>query len=233
MEAVLPSRRSIVPCVLLGALILLAAGCGNVVPPGETPRVTIDKQPVVFANRMFDPSRPPADMPPLAFGELAQCDSNFQSAASVAGRSRQTDATHATVTIAEIRMMLRLNIIIWLPVNGVTQHIIEHEEGHRQIAEHYYATAGDLAERIAAPYLGKEVVVSGGDLQAEVNKLLQQIGADITAEYNKQLNPEPTQLRYDAITDHSRNSIPTKDAVAQALRGVTFASSPSATIPGN
>jgi hypothetical protein len=205
-------------CGSLGAILLLALGCGNTVPPGETPRVTIDKQPVVFANRMFDPSRPQADMPPLAFGELAQCDSNFQSAASVAGRSRQTDATHATVTITQIRMTLQLHITIWLPVTGVTQHVIEHEQGHRQIAEHYYATAGELAERIAAPYLGKEVVVTGTDLQAELNEALQKIGADITAEYNRQLDPEPTQLRYDAITDHSRNSIPAKDAVAQALR---------------
>jgi len=233
VEAALSSRRSIVSRVLLGALILFGVGCGNVVPPGETPRVTIDKQPVVFANRMFDPSRPPADMPPLAFGEQAQCDTSFASNASVGGQSRQMDAMHATVTITQIKVTLQLNIIIWLPVSGVTQHVIEHEEGHRQISEHYYQTADKLAERIAAPYLGKQVAITGADLHAEFNKVLQQMGAEITAEYNRQLNPEPAQLRYDAITDHSRNGVLAKDAVAQVLQGVSFASSPSATIPGN
>ena len=37
---------------------------------------------------------------------------------------------------------------------------------------------------------------------------------------HKKLNPEPTQLRYDAITNHSRNEVPAKDAVAQALKEV-------------
>jgi len=223
-EAALPSRRSILLCVLLGALILGLVGgwlgwwnFSSLRQPAEAPRMTIDKQPVRFTNRIFDPARPPADMPPLTFGEEAQCDSNFLSSASVAGEARQTDAVHATVTITQIKMTLQLNITIWLPVS-VTQHVIEHEEGHRQISEHYYETADKLAERIAATYLGKEVVITGADLHAELTKLLQQMGAEITAEYNRQLDPQPAQLRYDALTDHSRNGVLAKDAVAQALR---------------
>src|SRR5207302_1573088 len=83
---------------------------------------------------------------PLAPGENAECDSNFLSNASVRGESRQTDATHATVTITEIKVTLQLNINIWVPT-GVTQHVIEHEEGHRQVSEYYYQTADKLAER--------------------------------------------------------------------------------------
>jgi hypothetical protein len=195
--------------------------------------VTIDKQPVVFANRMFDPARPPADMPRLPYGELAQCDSNFVSGASVAGQSRQSDATHATVTITQIKMTLGLHITIWLPVSGVTQHVVEHEQGHRQISEHYYQSADKVAERIAATYLGKQVVISGGDLDAEFSKALEQIGAEITDAYNRELNPEPAQLRYDAITDHSRNAMPSKDAVAQVLREMGPEARSSAIVPGN
>jgi hypothetical protein len=155
-------------------------------------------------------------MPPLALGEEAQCDSNFLSNASVGGQAQETDATHATVTLTQIKVTLRLNITIWAPT-GATQHVIEHEQGHRQISEHYYQTADKLAERIAATYLGKQIVISGADLRAELSKLLQQMGADITDEYNKELNPEPAQLRYDAITDHGRNEVAAKDAVAQAI----------------
>jgi hypothetical protein len=183
----------------------------------QSPRVTIDKRPVNFTNRIFDPARPPADMPPLGFGEQAQCDSNFASSAMVSGRFRQTDAAHATLTVVGVKITLGLDITIWLPVS-VTQQVLDHEEGHRQISEHYYATADQLAQRIAASYIGKEVAVSGANLEAELNKALQEIGAEITNEYSRQLNPEPTQLRYDAITDHSRNNIAAQDAVAQALR---------------
>lgn len=198
----------------------------------DNARVTLDKQPVIFANRIFDPARPPADMPRMAFGEEAQCDSSFLFNANVAGEADQTDAMHATVTITEIKATLQLHITIWLPVS-TTQHVIEHEEGHRQISEYYYQAADKLAERIAAPYLGKKLGITGADLQAELNRTLQEVSAEITAEYNRQLDPEPAQLRYDAITDHARNGVLAKDAVAQALGRVPLASTPSATNPGN
>jgi hypothetical protein len=47
------------------------------------------------------------------------------------------------------------------------------------------------------------------------------------------LNPDPTQLRYDAITDHSRNEIAATDAVAQVLKEMTLTSTPPAASPGN
>jgi hypothetical protein len=225
-EAVLTLRRSILLCVLLGVLIFVGfrwRDQSSLEQHKETPRPTIIKQPVTFASRTFDPASPPADMPPLPPGENAECDSNFMSNASVGGRSRQTDATHATVTITQIKVTLELTITIWVPTE-VTQRVTEHEEGHRQISEYYYQTADKVAERIAAKYMGKEVVIAGADLHAEFSKLLQQMGAEITDEYNKELNPEPTQLLYDSITDHSRNEVVAGDAVAHALKNVTIES---------
>ena len=187
----------------------------------EAPALTINKLPIAFANRTFDPTAPPTDMPPLAPGENAECDSDFLSSASVRGESRQTDATHATVTITQITVTLQLNINIWVPT-GVTQHVIEHEEGHRQVSEYYYQTADKLAERIAATYMGKQVEITGTDLGAESTKMLQQTATDITDEYNKELNPGPTQLLYDAITDHGRNEVVVRDAVAAAIKNIAI-----------
>jgi hypothetical protein len=120
-------------------------------------------------------------------------------------------------------MTLQLNIAIWVPTD-VTQHVVEHEEGHRQISEYYYQTADKLAGRIAARYMGKQVEITGTDLDTESSKLLHQMATDITDEYNKELNPEPTQLLYDTITDHSRNEVVAKNAVAHALKNVTIES---------
>jgi hypothetical protein len=234
-EVVLPSRRLILLCVLLGVLTFGWLGWPDLSSrrlPREAPVPAILKQPVAFASRTYDPAAPPADMPPLASGEQAECDSEFLSNASVGGESRQTDATHATVTITQIKVTLQLNITIWVPT-GVTQHVIEHEEGHRQVSEFYYHTADKLAEQIAATYMGKQVEITGADLGAESNKMLQQMAADITDEYNKELNPAPAQLLYDAITDHGRNEVVVKDAVAAALKNVAIESPQSAPNPGN
>jgi hypothetical protein len=231
----LSTRGFIVLCVLAGVLIfgwLAWRELSSRRQLKEASVPTINKQPVAFANRTFDPATPPADMPPLAPGETAECDSEFLSNASVRGESRRTDATHATVTITQIRMTLQLNINVWVPT-GVTQHVIEHEEGHRQVSEYYYQTADKVAERIAATYMGKQVEITGADLEAETTKMLQQMASDLTDEYRKELNPGPTQLLYDAITDHGRNEVVVKDAVAHALKNVTIESVQPATNPGN
>jgi hypothetical protein len=231
----LSSRRIIVLCVLLGVLILGWSAWRDLSSRRhlrEASVPAISKQPVAFANRSFDPAAPPNDMPPLAPGESAECDSNFLSNASVRGESRQTDATHATVTITQIKMTLQLNINIWVPTR-VSQHVIEHEDGHRQVSEYYYQTANKLAERIAARYMGKQVEITGTDLDAESRKMLQQMATDITDEYNKELNPGPAQLLYDAITDHGRNEVAVKDAVAHALKNTTIESTQPATNPKN
>ena len=231
----MPSRSVIVLCGLLGLLIfgwLAWRGFSSRQQLREAPVPTIIKQPVAFGTHTFDPAMPPTDMPPLSPGENAECDSVFLSNASVRGESRQTDATHAIVTITQIKMTLQLNINIWVPAEA-TQRVLEHEAGHRQISEYYYQTADKLAEQIAATYMGKRLDIAGTDLSAESSKVLQQTATDITDEYNRELNPGPTQLLYDTITDHGRNEVVVNDAVAHAIKNVTVESSQPTTNPGN
>ncbi len=230
----MPLRGVIVFCVLLAGLIagwLVWRSFSSRRQLSENSGSTISKQPIVLVTHTFDPASPPADMPPLGAGENAECDSDFRSSASVRGESRPTDATHATVTITHVTLTLQLNINIWVPT-GVTQHVLDHEDGHRQISEFYYQTADKLAARIASTYLGKQVEITGTDLDAASNKMLQEIAADITDEYNKELNPGPTQLLYDAITDHGRNEVVVKDAVAHALKNISI-ESPQPLLPKN
>jgi hypothetical protein len=244
-EGALLSRRSILLCGLLGLLLFVGAWgwlggrtrwqilSSSTQQPAVTALPTIEKQPVAFETHTFDPIMPPPEMPPLGEGETAECESNFTSSASVSGQSRRTDASHAMLTITQVKVTLGLEINIWLPMDA-TQHVIEHEDGHRQISEYYYQNADKLAERIAATYMGKKMLVTGSDLDAELNNSLKQAGAEITDEYDKELNSETTQLRYDDITDHSRNEVSAADAVDQALKDASVDSTePAATEPGN
>ena len=185
--------------------------------PEGASAVTVDKQPVAFAKREFSPSAPPGDMPPLYPGESAVCDSDYLSSAIVDGETRPSDATHATLIVTKVKLRLQLQINIWLPIDA-SQHLVEHEEGHREISEYYYQTADRLAERIAAGYIGKRIDITGSDLGAESSKVLQQMAHDVTQEYSRELNPNPTQLLYDDITDHSRNGVVAKDAADHAIK---------------
>jgi len=216
------SRRSIVLFVLLATLVLVGLAYREISSRGkheESTGVTVVKEPVNFANRTFDPASPPADMPPLHNSEYAECDSRFLSGASVGGETWQTDATHATVTVTHVKVNLQLHITIWIPA-GATQLIADHEDGHRHISEFYYQNADMIASQIAATYVGKQVEITGTDLNDESNKLLAQMATDITDEYNKELDPEPTQLLYDEITNHGRNGIIASDAAAHAIKNI-------------
>ena len=198
----------------------------------EKAPVQIIKEPAVVASRTFDPAAPPADMPPLRPYEIAVCDSDFVSNASVEGESRQEDAAHATITITHVNVTLQLHVTIWVP-REAPQHVVEHEDGHRQISEYYYQSADKIADQIAERYIGRQIEISGSDLNGASSDTLQQLAAEITAEYNKELNPGPTQELYDTITDHSRNETVAKDAAVAAINNAEIAAIRPAAAPGN
>jgi len=236
-EVVQPLRRLILLIALLAVLVVAWVAWKGKAPsshrqPAEIPAPTINKQPVAFATHTFDPAAPPPDMPPLAPGETAECDSNFLSSANVRGETRNIDATHATLTITDVKMMLQLRINLWLPIDA-PQYLIEHEEGHRQIAEYSYQTADQLAQRIVDSYLGRQVEITGTDLDVESRKMLHQLATEITDEYNKELNPSPPQLLYDSITDHAKNGVLPKDAVAHALKNADLEAPDPSTLRKN
>jgi hypothetical protein len=129
-------------------------------------------------------------------------------------------------------LTLQLNITTWLPTQ-VSQHVIEHEEGHRQISEYYYQTADKIAERIAATFIGKQIDIAGTNQNVESSKALQQVATEITDEYDKELNTEPTQLFYDLITNHGVAEGVAKDAAAYAIRNIVIESPKPAISPGN
>lgn len=214
--------RPILLCALLGVTILAAFKWRDLAsrPQAEASSgPTVVQLPVNFTSRTFDPTNPPPEMPPLTPPEAAQCDSEFLSSGKVAGDTRQLDATHAMVTVTRINMTLQLNIAIWLPA-GASQHVIEHENGHRQISEAYYQTADELARGIASRNMGRQVEISGEDLSGEADKALQQLAAEITDEFRRDLNPEPAQLLYESITNHGRNEVVAKEAAAHAIKNI-------------
>jgi hypothetical protein len=75
-----------------------------------------------------------------------------------------------------------------------------------------------LAEKIAAPYLGKQIQLTGPDFRGAMSKALDNTGTQITNEYTKELPVERTQQRYDALNDHGRNDMSAKDSMDRAIK---------------
>jgi hypothetical protein len=182
-------------------------------------------------HRTFDSRRPPREMPQLKPPEAAVCASDFLSDAGVGGHAVQTDATHAKLIIDRVEVTLQLNITIWLPQNPA-RTVVEHEEGHRQIAEYFYKNADAIAKRLAQPYRGKTIEISGRDLRKAASVALNKAGTEITEAYNKEMPVELTESRYDAITNHSLKDIPVPDAVAQAIRETVLTINQPMATPG-
>jgi hypothetical protein len=227
------ARYTLVIRAIATLSLVASTGCGrsSLRQAAQGSGIAITREPVAFTTRTFDPANPPADMPPLSEGEEAECDSNFLSSASVGGEIQETDRGHAWVTISQINVKLELNVTIWAPASA-SPHVIEHEDGHRQISTHYYDGAAEIARSIAAKYIGEKTEVTGTDLAAESNQVFQRVAHDITDEYNRELNPEPAQLLYDEITDHGRNEVVVQDAVTSAIKNTGMQPNRVA-VPGN
>jgi hypothetical protein len=189
--------------------------------------IQITKLPAQYMPHTFDPAAPPPNMPPLHSGEAAVCDSDFIARSSVRGQPRRTDSTHAMLTITNVMMTLQLQTNVWVPLDA-PQTIADHEEGHREIADYTYQSADQLAQRIAASYIGKRVEVGGDDLDAASSQKLLEIATEITNAYTTQIDNNSTQLLYDNITDHSRNGVIAKDAVEHAIKNAAVEAAPEA-----
>jgi len=222
-----PSFWALIAGIALSVLLIVVAGplapLDRPAAAGTPTTVKVTKMPADVQHRTFDPRRPPREMPELKPPENAVCASVFLSNANVGAQGGQIDATHAKLTVNLIEITLQLKITIWLPPNPL-QTVVAHEEGHRQIAEYFYKNADAIAKRVAEPYLGKTLDISGLDLRKAANAAVNKIGAEITDAYNKEMQVELTEARYDAITDHSRKDIPVPEAVAQAIRETAPAS---------
>ena len=230
-----PSLQPVMGGIPMAVLLLAVAGpLANVdllTAAGAPNTVKVTKKPVDVQHRTFDPRRPPREMPELKPPENAVCASDFLSNANVGAQGVQIDSTHAKLTVNLIEVTLQLHITIWLPVNP-PKTVVEHEEGHRQIAEYFYKNADAIARRVAEPYLGKTLDISGRDLRKAASVAVDKIGGEITDAYNKEMQVELTEARYDAITEHSRKDIPVPDAVAQAIRETAPASFQPTAPPG-
>lgn len=185
--------------------------------PGAPIGVTVDVQPPNIVRRTFDPANPPAEMPPLVPPEVGQCVYEFACEMETrvvqpAGFSRRR-----TARVTATAFTTRLNVTLWTPIAGPAG-VLEHEEGHRIIAEFYYRRARDVARRLGQQALATPLVVSAASrpaLETALNELQNRLIKSYLAETLDRCSV--AQRRFDEITHHSRARVPVDAAIAQAI----------------
>src|SRR5690349_18818757 len=129
------------PWCLASVALMLAS-------PVALARVTVEKAPVVVVRRTFDRANPPKEMPPL--GPRADAITHIRFGCSANASYEVTSRRHdtsrrrgaaggctATARINDLDVRLELEITIWVP-RGARPKLVNHEEGHRVIAERIY-----------------------------------------------------------------------------------------------
>jgi len=187
--------------------------------------IKIEKAKTVVEYKRFDPANLPDPAPPLGPGEAAVCVYSYELNAN--GRYSNggppivgDGVTKVEVKIEQMTIKLDLKVTIWLPKNAV-KPLEAHEDGHRVIAENFYADAEKVARGLAAKVVGKKVSGEGKDAQAAgqsaMNNACQKLLDDYLEAVNKPCNT--AQEAFDRITVHGANQkVTVKDAIDAAMK---------------
>ena len=213
------SRHALRLCVV--AALLLA-------PSSAVARVTVEKAPVVVVRKTFDRRNPPKEMPPLGpnadavtyirFG--CSTNSSYQVTSKRHDTSRRrAGGCSATARIDDLDVQLELEITVWVP-RGARAKLVNHEEGHRVIAERIYETAERAARAEAAKWVGRSVTGKGADCAAAAETAVRDANQRFCDAYLEATSAWSGRVGnlYDDLTDHGRRDNPTIDeAIAQAF----------------
>jgi hypothetical protein len=217
------------PCCATRFLLLIAL-LSVAAPAGALAQVEITRKPAGVATKVFNPKKPPKEMPPLKPGEAAVCESKFLCQVQVEVEISSTPGQQPECKIAGIKSELRLDVIIWLPSDG-THKIRVHEDGHRQISESFYARAEEVAKKLGQKYIGQSLEIKTAE-PSDTRPVIQRVANDFCQEYlgTIEVPSEKAQMRYDQLTDHGRNKLSEREAIRRALEsvGTTLAPTTSA-----
>jgi hypothetical protein len=184
--------------------------------------VTINRTDAVIERRMFDPSNPPPDMPKLESTEAAVTESYFSVNTNIGGQvidQQKTDnGCRTSIKVDTVQVTLRLRVTVWLP-NGAVPKIVNHEEGHRAIAEYYYRDAESVARHFAEEFIGQTISGSGKDCDSAGEIATKQAAQLLGAKYLGQVDVPCAKAQeiYDQITEHGTNAVKEEKAIKQAI----------------
>jgi hypothetical protein len=187
---------------------------------GQGSPVRVTREDPVIERREFDPRRPPADMPPLTPPESGVCKTTFELDASVTYSAEPLSHRTARIYVDELDIVTRLRFDIFTVAGGPAK-LRAHEEGHREIGEHYYEGAARIAEEIGRRLIGATFEGRGADLDAAQRDGFAKVVSAIERDYMTRVRipSAAANERFDEITRHGLDAIDEAEAIALAITG--------------
>lgn len=210
------AKRRRISFLWVGAVLFqLVSACTT---PAAPPSVSVTKLPVRIEYRSYVAGHPPPGVVPSTESAVGICDAQFKTVAQCHALYPRLGVKTVTATVQTVEISLMLRVILWLS-EGSGPEVREHEETHREIAEHYYAMGEEIGQSSGERVVGKRLTLSAKNSQQALEAALGGITQMIVDDVQRRLSERCSyaQQRFDAITDHGRNAIANEDARAQAL----------------
>jgi hypothetical protein len=206
--------------LLTSAAMLASAGLLRGTPAwGQaSSAVRVKREEPVIRRVEFNPRRPPRGMPPLTPPEAGVCLTTFALSASVTYSAERLARDKSRIYVDELDLVTRLRFDIYTVKDGPPK-LRAHEEGHRAIGEHFYATAPAIAEGIGRRLIGTTFEGTGASEAAAQKDGFQKVVAMIEREYMARVRVPSVAAneRFDEITNHGLEAIDEAEAVTLAI----------------
>jgi len=180
--------------------------------------VRVTREEPIVTRIEFDPRSPPPGMPALTPPEAGVCTATYELNAGVNYSAARLSRTTARIYVDELDIVTGLRLDIYTQV-GAPPKLRAHEEGHRQIGEHFYRDAATIAQGIGMRLIGTEHDGEGADQEAAQQDAFNKVVAQIEQAYmaRVRLPSAAANERFDEITRHGLAPIEEAEAIARAL----------------
>jgi hypothetical protein len=183
--------------------------------------VRVQRAEPVIKRTEFDRRRPPSDMPPLTPPESGVCKTTFELAANVTYSTEPLSRTTVRIYVDELDIETRLRFDIFTLRNAPPK-LRAHEEGHREIGEHFYENAERIALESGRRLIGATFDGEGRDAQAAQRDAFSKVISAIENDYMARVRIPSSSAneRFDEITRHGLDPIDETEAIALAIARV-------------
>jgi hypothetical protein len=184
----------------------------------QVDRVIVTREPPVVVRREFDPRNPPRGMPTLVPPEAGVTDATFELDVGVRYTLEVLGTDSVLLWIDGLNIVTRLTINIFT-MSGAPEKLRAHEEGHRQINEHFYHDAETAVHEAALPLVGRSFEGYGADRRVAEQRAMRRIKAALEEVYMDRTRMRSTLAneRYDELTEHGTNGLMVEEAVRRAI----------------
>jgi hypothetical protein len=209
------SRRGLIELLALGAASPWLGRANALLARPSAVRVTRSEPSVTYTE--FDPDRPFASMPPLGPEDAALCLTRHEIEAEFGYSFGFASRKRMPIVATSIDAVTRLQIDIYTPFDD--PRALAHEEAHREIAEHYYENAAEIARSIGEELIGRRFEGAGDTRDAALQNAYDTMLAAYSAAYLARTDAlgSAANDRFDEITDHGRNAIEEREAIELAI----------------